>query len=154
MAPKDMLKKLADVLMPPEVVEESQDTAVSEQHIMKQTADFAQAPTLTAVHSRFSSSKAKAADMRISVFKINAFDEVKSVADALKDKQAALVNYEKVDTKTQKRICDFINGVCYVIEGEVKRISGSMVLYLPANISVGDGLIHGADSIFKNDMAS
>lgn len=110
--------------------------------------------SISSVRSHLSVHANKAAGIKIFVFKINAFDEVKSVADALKQKRAAIVNYEKVDTETQKRICDFINGVCYVLNGEVKRISTTMVLYAPENVIIGDGAIRGADGIFRNDMAS
>lgn len=48
------------------------------------------------------------------------------------------MNYEKVDFAEQRRICDFVNGVCYVMEGEARRISETMVLYVPDGVSVAE----------------
>ena len=55
---------------------------------------------------------------------------------ALKKNEAVIVNYEKVDGDEQRRLCDFINGVCYVLNGAVKRISAEMVLYVPENVDI------------------
>lgn len=45
-----------------------------------------------------------------------------------KSGKAAIVNYERVDSAEQRRIRDFVNGVCYVMNGEARRISELMVL--------------------------
>ena len=66
------------------------------------------------------------------------FDQVADIADDLKAKHAAIVNYERVDAAEQRRICDFINGVCYVEDGEARRISDTMVLYVPSGVSVAE----------------
>ncbi len=159
-----LVNKIADILMPIEEVEEqtenesldsneNTDSSFSEERAAKEEAASPKT-SFNASRSRFYARAGKSSDMRILVFKLDSFDEVKSVADALNQKRAALVNYEKVDTEIQKRICDFVNGVCYVMNGEVKRISSTMVLYVPENVAIGNGIIRGADGIFRNDMAS
>ncbi|MDQ0205108.1 cell division protein SepF [Pectinatus haikarae] len=164
-----LINKIANILMPIEEVDESFDSVTAEQRDRSESSSLeekrqfdkqepvpseAESSPISSVRSRLSVHANKVSDMKIFIFKINAFDEVKSIADALKQKRAALVNYEKVDTETQKRICDFINGVCYVLNGEVKRISNTMVLYAPENITIGNGVIRGADGMFRNDIAS
>ena len=47
-----------------------------------------------------------------------------------------LINYEKIEQSEQVRICDFMNGACYVLDGSVKRISAKMVLYVPNGVSI------------------
>ena len=49
-----------------------------------------------------------------------------------------LVNYDNVDMDMQRRICDFMNGACYVLGGDARRISSNMVLYVPAGVNIGD----------------
>ncbi|WP_196599235.1 cell division protein SepF [Pectinatus frisingensis] len=164
-----LINKIANILMP--IEEEIEESAENTTFTSDEAADnFAGEQTqpgrpesstvkmntapISSARSRLSVRKNKSTDMQILVFKLNSFDEVKSVADELKQKRATLVNYEKVDVETQKRICDFINGVCYVLNGEVKRISSTMVLYVPENITIGNGIVRGADGIFRNDLAS
>lgn len=80
----------------------------------------------------------KIPELDVQVYVPMDFDQVTAIADDLKAGKAAIVNYEHVDAAMQRRICDFINGSCYVIDGEAKRISEAMVLYVPANVNVNE----------------
>ena len=64
------------------------------------------------------------------------FDQVARIADDLLANRAAIVNFERVDVPEQRRICDFINGVSYVLDCEARRISPIMVLYVPSGVDV------------------
>ena len=80
----------------------------------------------------------RAAEMKIKIFMPQRFDDVREVADALKAKNSAIVNYERVELPEQQRICDFLNGVCYVQDGFVHRISNTMVLYAPEGVEINE----------------
>lgn len=77
-------------------------------------------------------------ELRINVFAPQSFDDVRAIADNVREQKAAIVNYDRVDDAMQRRICDFMNGSCYVLDGEVRRISSNMVLYVPAGVSISD----------------
>ena len=64
--------------------------------------------------------------------------QVCAVADDILSRKAAVVNYENLDETEQRRICDFINGVCYASDGSVRMISEKIVLYVPAGINSED----------------
>ena len=64
------------------------------------------------------------------------FDQVARVADDLLANRAVVVNFERVDAPEQRRICDFINGVSYVLDCEARRISDAMVLYVPSGVDI------------------
>lgn len=167
-----MMDRIANLLMPIEEVEEiempvenvsAQQTVaddMKQRHFTEEQpiTEKAVPPKTSLKPSSTSNGRAHLSvhtnKMNIQVFEINAFDEVKRAADALKSKQAVVLNYEKVDTETQKRMCDFLNGVCYVLEGEVKRVSDTMVLYVPDDMTISNGIVRGSDGIFKKDMAS
>ncbi len=74
--------------------------------------------------------------LNVKIYVPRVFDQVQEIADDLKAGKAVLVNYERVEQEEQRRICDFINGVCYIVNGEVKRVSTSMVLYAPDGVNV------------------
>ena len=74
--------------------------------------------------------------MNVLVFEPTNFNDTRIAADALKASKAVLINYEKIEQSEQVRICDFMNGVCYVLDGSVKRISAKMVLYVPNGVSI------------------
>jgi len=64
--------------------------------------------------------------------------QVCAVADDILSRKAAVVNYEELDEAEQRRICDFINGVCYASDGSVRMISDRIFLYVPAGINSED----------------
>ena len=74
--------------------------------------------------------------LNVKIYVPRSFDQVQEIADDLKACGAVLVNYERVELEEQRRLCDFINGVCYIMNGEVKRVSTAMVLYAPDGVNV------------------
>ena len=80
----------------------------------------------------------KSLDMKIQIYTPQNFDSVSEIADALKANRSAIVNYERVELPEQRRICDFLNGVCYVQNGEVRRITATMVLYVPDGVEISE----------------
>lgn len=58
-------------------------------------------------------------------------DEVRLLADCLKNNMAVLVNYEYVDQQLLQGIHDFLSGVAFVIDGSAERISDQLYIYLP-----------------------
>ena len=83
---------------------------------------------------------AQAGNMMIRLCTPRNFDQVTTVADDIKGKRAVLINYDKVDLEEQRRICDFVNGVCYVTNGDARRISNNIVLYVPDGVDAEEAM--------------
>ena len=66
------------------------------------------------------------------------YSQINGVADDILAHKAAVVNYEYVRADEQRRICDYIDGVCYAVDGTVTQISEKIFLYVPAGISTSD----------------
>ncbi|MBP3232571.1 MAG: cell division protein SepF [Anaerovibrio sp.] len=80
----------------------------------------------------------KVPEFKIKIFVPQRFDDVREIADMLKAKSAVVVNYERVELPEQQRICDFLNGVCYVQDGFLHRISNTMVVYAPSSVEIDE----------------
>ncbi|WP_051533413.1 cell division protein SepF [Anaerovibrio sp. RM50] len=93
-----------------------------------------QKPNLTL----YTNNAPRPAEMKIKIFMPQRFDDVREVADALKARSSAIVNYERVELPEQQRICDFLNGVCYIQDGFVHRVSNTMVLYAPNGVEINE----------------
>lgn len=78
--------------------------------------------------------------LQIKVFVPKGFDEVRHIADCLKNKQAAVINYERVDEAEKQRISDFMNGACYVLNGTAELITHDSVLYVPKNVTISSNM--------------
>lgn len=135
-----VVEKLKDFLMPMEEIEEASEanvtrTAVRDERTVVNGAPLdyeplVKRPALT-VHTT------QIAELKVLVYVPASFDQANVIADVLKQKEAAVVNYEEIDGAEQRRLCDFLNGVCYVLNGEAKRISETMVLYVPDTVEIG-----------------
>lgn len=86
----------------------------------------------------------KVPELKVKVYAPVNFEQVTDIADDLTSKKAVIVNYEKVDLLMQRRICDFVNGVCYVTDGDARRISAGIVLYVPEGIDVAEAMAAAA----------
>lgn len=170
----DWLKKVADIIMPIEPVEDEEEVQVrNEDRVeekvaakssvaskkvatgggsykvekitsdngttsvegMRYTAYSEPAPSPTA---RPSLTVVKPHDLTVKIYSPENFDQVVPIADDILQKKAALVNYEQVMESEQRRISDFVNGVCYISDGSVSMISDKIFLYMPNGVEAGE----------------
>lgn len=64
------------------------------------------------------------------------FEDAKVAADGLKGGEQQIVNLEKATQQMAERIIDFLNGVCYALDGTVERIGERVYMFVPANVAV------------------
>ena len=57
------------------------------------------------------------------------FEDAKLAADGLKAGEHQIVNLERATPQMGERIIDFLNGVCYALDGSVERV-GEKGLYV------------------------
>lgn len=102
---------------------------------MRYTAysDVASTPT-----ARPSLTVVKPHELTVKIYSPENFDQVVGIADDILGKKAAVVNYERVAEGDQRKICDFVNGVCYATDGTVSMISDRIFLYMPPGVESGE----------------
>lgn len=64
------------------------------------------------------------------------YDDVCVYANHLKANVAVVINFTSVDMDMQYAIKDFMNGVCYVVAGNVQRIADSVFIYTPGHVDI------------------
>ncbi len=80
------------------------------------------------------------AELSVQVFVPASFDHVTDIADDLRIQKACIVNYEKLEETEQRHISDFVNGVCYAMDGTVTRITERIYLYVPEGVDVSESI--------------
>lgn len=73
---------------------------------------------------------------KIMLFEPRMFSDVKQISTRLLDGQATIVNFSRMDDQQAHRIVDFLSGVVFAINGDVKRIGEEIFLCTPADFSV------------------
>ena len=64
------------------------------------------------------------------------FEDAKLAADGLKSGEQQIVNLERATPQMGERIIDFLNGVCYALDGTVERVGEKVYMFVPANVEV------------------
>ena len=66
------------------------------------------------------------------------FDSVSSIADHLLSGRTVVLNLEIATKETSRRLIDFLSGVAYSIDGQIKRIANNTYIITPNNVDVSD----------------
>lgn len=72
-------------------------------------------------------------------------EEVKTIADFLCDKHTIFLNLEQTDEDVSRRILDFISGVAYANDGNVRRIATATYVITPFTVTLLDSLMDGLE---------
>jgi len=70
------------------------------------------------------------------IFKPSTFEEVREITDEIKNRRAVIVNFERLDKETAKRVLDFMSGSIYALNGTVKKIGPGIFLFAPDNVDI------------------
>ena len=168
----DWIKKVTDIIMPLEPIEEEEKVQEIEERVSTQatggistkkvatgggnvsytteTADATSASIDGRLYTAYRDSApamptarpsltvVKPHELTVKIYMPENFDQVVGIANDILGKNAAVVNYENVAESEQRRISDFVNGVCYITDGSVSMISDKIFLYMPAGVESGE----------------
>ena len=77
-------------------------------------------------------------NIELKVVRPAAFDEVSEIADYLLEGCTVVLNLELLDGAQTLRMLDFLNGVTYSNDGEIKNVAKSTYIITPHNVDVSD----------------
>ena len=77
-------------------------------------------------------------NIELKVIKPESINEVSTIADHLLDGCTVVLNLELLDIKQITRMLDFLRGVSYTIDGEIKHVSKSTYIITAKGIDITD----------------
>lgn len=77
-------------------------------------------------------------NIELKVIRPASFEEVSEIADHLIDGRTVVLNLELLDNVQTVRMLDFLNGVTYSNDGEIKNVSANTYIITPHNVDVSD----------------
>ncbi len=97
-------------------------------------------PTTVKMPEEKSASIASKSDsVELKVLRPECYNDVADVADSLLDGCTVVLNVEAIDKPTIVRMLDFINGVTYCTDGEIKKVAAATFIITPhSNVDVSD----------------
>ena len=77
-------------------------------------------------------------NIELKVLRPETIGEVSVIADYLLDGCTVVLNLELLDMKTITRMLDFLRGVAYTIDGEIKHVSKATYIIAAKGIDISD----------------
>ena len=88
---------------------------------------------------RTESAEKNSDSVELKVIRPEAYEEVSTVADSLLAGCTVVLNLEVLDRPTVYRMLDFLNGVTYCTDGEIKKVAPNTFIITPhSNIDISD----------------
>ena len=79
-----------------------------------------------------------AENIELKVVRPESFGEITTIADHLLADCTVVLNLELLDKASSLRMLDFLNGITYSKEGEIKKVAQSTYIITPHNVDVHD----------------
>ena len=82
------------------------------------------------------------APFKLVVIEPKAFDECPRLVDNLKSRKPVIINLEKLESDTARKIFDFLSGATYALNGNVQKISNNIFVFAPENVDIAANVEH------------
>jgi len=79
---------------------------------------------------------------KLVVIEPKGFDECPKLVDNLKSKKPVIINLEKIESDTARKIFDFLSGATYALNGNVQKIANNIFVFAPENVDIAASVDH------------
>lgn len=74
--------------------------------------------------------------MKLVIMSPEKYDDSTDIVNYLKERKPVVINLEKVDGATSRRIVDFVSGAVYALDASIQKVTNRIFLIAPCNIGV------------------
>ena len=86
------------------------------------------------------------AQLQVVLVKPERFDDASTVADHLNAKRTVVLNLESANKDVARRILDFLSGVAYANDGQIKKVANCTFIITPYNVGIMGDLLDELES--------
>ena len=131
--------------------EEQQEEIISKEHSRSSEAFDYNHPSDSARSSANKSNRVvnihATTQLQVVLVKPEHFEDASSVADHLNEKRTVVLNLESTNKDTARRLVDFLSGVAYANNGQIKRVANSTFIITPYDVDIsGDEILDELES--------
>lgn len=84
--------------------------------------------------------------LEVVLVKPERFDDASGIADHLNNKRTVVLNLESTNKDISRRLVDFLSGVAYANNGQIKRVANSTFIITPYNVGIVGDLLDELES--------
>ena len=82
-----------------------------------------------------------APQLKVVLVKPERFEDASTIADHLNNKRTVVLNLESTNKEVSRRLVDFLSGVAYANNGQIKRVANSTFIITPYNVDIMGDLL-------------
>lgn len=79
--------------------------------------------------------------LKVVLVKPERFEDASTIADHLNAKRTVVLNLESTNKEISRRLVDFLSGVAYANNGQIKRVANSTFIITPYNVDIMGDLL-------------
>ena len=84
--------------------------------------------------------------LQVVLVKPERFEDASGIADHLNQKRTIVLNLESATKEVTRRLIDFLSGVAYANNGQIKRVANSTYIITPYNVGIMGDLLDELES--------
>ena len=74
--------------------------------------------------------------LKVVVLQPTTYNDATEIAGHLKEKKPVVVNLEKLDKDTARKIVDFLSGAVFALDGSMQKVSNGILLLVPYTMGI------------------
>ena len=79
--------------------------------------------------------------LKVVLVKPERSEDASTIADHLNNKRTVVLNLESTNKEVSRRLVDFLSGVAYANNGQIKRVANSTFIITPYNVDIMGDLL-------------
>lgn len=79
--------------------------------------------------------------LQVIVVKPEKYSDAAAIADHFKNKKTVVLNLDNTNKEVANRLIDFLGGVAYAADGDLKRIANTTYIIVPVNVDISGDMI-------------
>ena len=84
--------------------------------------------------------------IELKVVRPESYASVTEIADHLLNHRTVVLNLEATNREVAKRLIDFLAGVAYSIDGQLKNVANNTYIITPCNVDVAESQVRAAET--------
>ena len=127
------------------LIEGEADDAISEEGDSAKTSIFGKSASSDSKQNKVVNIHTTT-QLQVVLVKPERFDDARPVADHLNSKHTVVLNLEATNKEVSRRLIDFLSGVAYANNGQIKRVANSTYIITPYNVNIMGDLLDELES--------
>lgn len=136
----DILNKVMNFMGIGDASEDDEELAEEKQDDFYTPAPKAKTGDIYAPHHNTKKSKVvnihATTQLKVVVLQPTTYSDATEIAGHLKSKKPVVVNLEKLDKETARKIVDFLSGAVFALDGSMQKVSNGILLLVPYTMGI------------------